>query len=68
MTERADPLHHDNAPAYSAVIVQACFGKALHHPGLSTPLHPRFGSLLPLAFPKAKLAVEREEVLNVTIT
>ena len=37
-------------------------GKSLHHPGLSAPLQPRFGSLRLPAFPKAKIAVEREEI------
>ena len=38
------------------------FGKASHHPRLSAPLQPRFGFLQLLAFPKAKIAVEREEI------
>jgi hypothetical protein len=38
------------------------FGKASHHPGLSALLQPRFGSLRILAFHKAKIAVEREEI------
>ena len=38
------------------------FGKASHHPGLSAPLQPRFGSLRLLTFPKAKIAVERKEI------
>jgi len=38
------------------------FGKASHHPGLSAPLQPRFGSLQLLAFPKAKIAFEREVI------
>ena len=37
-------------------------GKTAHHPGLSAPLQPRFGPLWLLAFPKAKIAVEREEI------
>ena len=37
-------------------------GKASHHPGLSTPLQSRFGSLRLLSFPKAKFAFEREEI------
>ena len=36
--------------------------KASHHPGLSAPLRPRFGSLRLLAFPNAKIAVERGEI------
>jgi hypothetical protein len=62
MTEPADQLHHENAPAHSTVLVEALFGKASHHPGLSAPLHPRFGSLRLLDFPKAKIAVEMEEI------
>ena len=61
MTERADQFHHDNAPAHSTALVQALFfGKTSHHPGLSAPLQPRFGSLRLLAFPKSKIAIERE--------
>jgi hypothetical protein len=37
-------------------------GKASHHPGLSAPLQPRFGSLRLLVFPKAKIAVESKEI------
>jgi hypothetical protein len=62
MTERTDQLHHDNAPAHSTALMQAFFGKASHHPGLSAPLHPGFGSLRLMIFPKAKIAVEREEI------
>ena len=61
MTERADQLHHDNAPAYSTALVQAFVRKASHHPGLSARLQPRFGSLRLLTLPKAKIAVEKEE-------
>ena len=38
------------------------FGKASHHPGLSAPQQPKFGSLRLLAFPKAKIAFEMEEI------
>jgi hypothetical protein len=63
MTERADQLHHHNAPAHSTALVRPFFfGKASHHPGLSAPLQPRFGSLRLLAFPRAKIADEREEI------
>jgi hypothetical protein len=65
MTERADKIHHDNAPAHSTALVQAFFfffGKASHHPGLSAPLQPRFGSLRLLDFPKAKIAFENKEI------
>ena len=63
MTERADQLHHDNAPAHSTVLMQAFFfGQTSHQPDLSTPLLPRFGSLQLLAFPKAKIAFASEEI------
>jgi len=39
-----------------------CYGKASHHSGLSAPLEPRFASLCLLAFPKAKIALKREEI------
>ena len=62
MTERADQLHHDNAPVHSTALVHAFYGKTSHHPGLSAPLQPRFGSLWLLTFPIAKIAVEREDI------
>jgi len=66
MTERADRLHHDYAPAHSTALVQAFFFFfwAKHHITqiCQSPLQPRFGSLRLLAFPKAKIAVEREEI------
>jgi hypothetical protein len=63
MSERADKLHHDNAPAHSTSLGQAVFGKALHHQGLSAPLQPRFGSpRLLVFFFKTKIAVASEEI------
>ena len=38
------------------------FGKASHHPGLPSRLQPRFSSLRLIAFPKAKIAIEMEEI------
>ena len=64
MTEGADQLHHDNAPVHSTALVQAFFDKSSLHPSLSAPLQPRFGSLLLLAFPKAKIAFEMEETFE----
>jgi hypothetical protein len=62
MTERADQLYHDNAPAHSTAVVQAFLSK--HHiiQVCQHLLQPRFGSLQLLAFPKAKIAIEREEI------
>jgi len=62
ITERADQIHEDNVPAHSTDLVQAFFVKTSHHSSLSAPLQPRFGSLRLLAFPKAKIAVERDEI------
>jgi hypothetical protein len=57
---RSANLHQSACPFYSS---RAGFsGKASHHPGLSAPLQPTFGSLRLLVFPKAKIAVEREEI------
>jgi len=60
MTERADQLHHI-APPHSTALVQE-FLAEYYTTQLSTPLQPRFGSLRLLAIPKAKIAVEREEI------
>jgi len=62
MTERADQQICINALAHSTALVQAFFGKTSHHPGLSAPLQPKFGSLRLLAFPKAEIAVERGDL------
>ena len=47
---------------HSTALLTEFFGKTSHHPGLSAPLQPRFGSLLLLAFPKTKIADESEEI------
>jgi hypothetical protein len=62
MTERADQLHHDNSPAHSTALVQTFLEK--HHitQVWQPPLQPIFVSLRLLFFPKAKIAVEREEI------
>jgi hypothetical protein len=62
MTERADQLHHDKAPAHFAALVQAFLAKHHIYPGLSAPLQPKFDSLRILAFPKDKITVERVEI------
>jgi hypothetical protein len=64
-------IHNDRASRWASSRQRACpfynshagfFGKASHHPGLSAPLQPRFGSLLILSSPKVKIAFEREEI------
>ena len=68
ITERADQLHQDIAPAHSTALVLAFLAK--HHiTQLCQPfLQPRFAFLRLLAFPKATIAVEREVIVNVTVT
>jgi hypothetical protein len=62
MTEQADPLHHDNASAHSAALLQAFLAKLHITQVCQPPLQPRFGSLRLLAFPEAKITLEREEI------
>jgi len=64
MTERADRLHHDNAPAHSTALVQAFFLEKYHITQIcQPPLQPRFRSLQTSGFfSKAKIAVEIEEI------
>jgi hypothetical protein len=62
MTESADQLHHDNAPAYFTAFVEAFLAKYHITQVCKPPLQPIFGSLLLLPFPKSKIAVEREEI------
>jgi len=60
---RSASSHQCACPLYSSR-VGFFLGKTSHHPGLSAPLQPRFGSLQLLVFPKAKIPVEREEVCD----
>ena len=64
MTERAHRLHHDNAPAHSTALVQVFFLGGKYHitQVCQAPLQPIFVSLPLLAFPKAKISVEKEEI------
>jgi len=64
-------IHNDRATRSASSRQCACpfyssragfFGKTSHHPGLPALLQPKFGSVRLLAFPKAKIAVEREEI------
>jgi len=62
MTERADQLQNDNAPAHSTAPVQAFLAKLHNTRVCHSPLQPRFVSLRLLTFPKAKIAFEREGI------
>jgi hypothetical protein len=64
MTERAEQLHQDNAPAHSVTLMQTFLVKKSHHPSLSVYLQPRFGSLQLLVFPKAKIAFASKEICD----
>jgi len=64
-------IHNDRASRSASSLQCACPlyssrtgfpDKASHHPGLSAPLQLRFGSLRLMAFPKAKITIEREEI------
>ena len=64
-------IHNDRASRSASSRQCACpfygssagfFGRTSRHPGLSAPLQLRFGPLWLLAFPRAKIAVERDEI------
>ena len=54
----------DNAPALSTALVQTFLAKHHYHSALSALLQPKLGSLQLLAFSKATINVEREEILS----
>jgi hypothetical protein len=64
-------IHKDRASRSASTWQCACpfysscagfFGEVLRHPDLSAPLQPRFGSVRLLAFPKAEISIEMEEI------
>jgi len=57
-----------SCPFYSSGEGFLFFGKASHHPWLSAPLQPRFGSLRLPALPKAKIATKGRRSVNATVT
>ena len=57
---RSANLYQCTCPFYSSRA--GFYSKTLHYRGVSAPLQPRFGSLRLLGFPKAKIAVESEEI------
>jgi hypothetical protein len=68
MTEGVHQLHHDSAPANCTALLQVFLVgggvRAKHHitQVCQAPLQPRFVSLRLMAFPKAKISVEKEEI------
>jgi hypothetical protein len=65
---RSASLRQCACPLYSHVQAFGGGGKALHHPGLSAPLQPIFGSLRLLAFPKLKSPLKWRRFVNATAT
>jgi len=62
MSERVDQLPHDNVLARSTALVQVFMAKHYITQVCQPPIRPTFGSLRLLSFPKAKIAVEMEEI------
>jgi transposase len=62
MTERADQLHHDNAPAHSAALVQAFLTKYHIIQVCQPPYSPDLAVCDFWLFSKAKMAFEKEEI------
>jgi hypothetical protein len=58
---RSVSSRHCACPFFSS-LAGFFFGKVLRYPGLSAPLQPRFSSQRLTAFPKPKIAVQREEI------
>jgi len=68
MTERADQLHHDNAPAHSTALVQAFLAK--HHitQVSQPPYSPHLAPCDFWFFPKLKLPLKVRIFANATVT
>jgi len=68
VTEQADQLHHDNAPAHSTALVQAFLAK--HH-GIQVCQHPYSPDLAPCdfrLFPKLNSPLKGWRIVNATVT
>jgi hypothetical protein len=68
MTERADQLHHDNAPAHSTALVQAFLAK--HHitQVCQPPYSPDLAPCNFWLFPKLKSPFKVRRFVNATVT
>ena len=64
MTERADELHHDKAPAHSTALVQAFFffWQSITSPTSISPPTAQIWLLETTGFFQTKIAIEREEI------
>jgi hypothetical protein len=70
MTERADRLHHDSAPAHSTAVMQAFFFWAKHHiiQGCQPPYSPDMAPCDFWLFPKLKSPLKGRISVNAITT
>jgi hypothetical protein len=68
MTERADQLHHDNAPAHSTALVQAFLAKYHVTQVCQPPYSPDLAPCDFWLFPKLKLLLKGRIFVNATVT
>jgi hypothetical protein len=68
MTERADQLHHDNAPANSTALVQALLVKHIITQFCQHPYSPDLAPCDFWFFPKLKSPLKVRRFVNATVT
>jgi hypothetical protein len=68
MTERADKLHHDNAPAHSTALVQAFWAKDHITQVCQPPYSPDLAPCDFWFFPKLKSPLKGRGFVNATVT
>jgi histone-lysine N-methyltransferase SETMAR len=68
MTEPADQLHHDNAPAHSTALVQASLAKQQITQVCQHPYSPDLAPYDFWLFPKIKSHLKGRRFVNVTAT
>jgi hypothetical protein len=68
MTERADQLHHDNAPAHSAALVQAFLAKRHITQVCQPPYSLNLAACDIWLFPKLKSLLKAIRFVNATVT
>jgi len=70
MAERADQLHHNNAPGHSTALLQAYFFLAKHHitQACQPPYSPDLAPCDFWLFPNVKSSLKGRRILNVAVT
>jgi transposase len=68
MTERADQLHHDNAPAHATALVQASLAKHNIIQVCQPPYSPDMAPCNFWFFPKLKWSLKWKRFFNGTVT